>query len=165
LQVIESLIFFALAGSSAALLRHNSIEGQRKRRMELTRAARYAIAAVTYLAKQQGTEPVPSHVMAEARKIPERFLLKVLKPLVSAGILTSLKGPNGGYRLARPSGQISLLDIIETINGPIGGHPLRRNDGATSKLEQAVDALCQESAEQSRRTFERVLVKDLARKA
>ena len=43
---------------------------------------------------------------AKARHIPERFLLKVLKPLVSARVLMSVKGPNGGYRIAKSPSQI-----------------------------------------------------------
>ena len=62
------------------------------------------------------------HLVARARKIPERFLLKVLKPLVSARVLHSVKGPNGGYRLARPASDISLLEVLEAVDGPIRGY-------------------------------------------
>jgi Rrf2 family protein len=68
--------------------------------MRLTRASSYALHAVTYIAARKHDQTIPSHLIARADGIPERFLLKVLKPLVSARILLSLKGPNGGYRLA-----------------------------------------------------------------
>ena len=42
--------------------------------------------------QEKADSPLPSHVVAEARGIPERFLLKVLKPLVSSGVLRSVKG-------------------------------------------------------------------------
>lgn len=130
--------------------------------MELTRAARYAIAAITFVAAQKGTNPIPSHVMAQSRGIPERFLLKVLKPLVSAGILTSLKGPNGGYALARPATQITLLEVVEVVHGPIRAHRPMRPEG--SRLDREIDAICERSAEQTRRTFQRVRIADLATK-
>jgi Rrf2 family protein len=51
--------------------------------------------------------------------MPERFLLQVLRTLVNEGILKSTRGVDGGYRLARPMSQITLLDIVEAIDGPI----------------------------------------------
>jgi Rrf2 family protein len=51
--------------------------------------------------------------------MPERFLLQVLRTLVNEGLLKSTRGVDGGYRLAKPLSQISLLDIVEAIDGPI----------------------------------------------
>jgi len=85
--------------------------------MKLTRASSYALHAVAYMALQKTDKPVASHHIAQARGIPERFLLKVLKPLVSARVLMSVKGPNGGYRLARPPSEITLLEVVEAIDG------------------------------------------------
>src|SRR3954454_8179371 len=87
--------------------------------MKLTRASSYALHAVAYMASQKSNKPVASHNIAQARNIPERFLLKVLKPLVSARVLFSVKGPNGGYRLAKPAADISMADIVESVDGPI----------------------------------------------
>src|SRR5688572_14723662 len=106
--------------------------------MKLTRASSYALYAVAYMAQQKTTEPVASHNIAKARGIPDRFLLKVLKPLVGARVLKSVKGPNGGYELARPASDITLLEIIETIDAPIRGNaPLTKkpNPALNSKLE------------------------------
>src|SRR5262249_12731580 len=90
-------------------------DGTRETIMKLTRAASYALHALVFMAGQKKNQPVPSHQVARARGIPERFLLKVLKPLVSARILHSVKGPNGGYRLARPASQVSLLELVEAV--------------------------------------------------
>src|SRR5499425_2382567 len=90
--------------------------------MKLTRASSYALHAVAFMAGQKHDKPVASHHIAHARGIPERFLLKVLKPLVSARILMSIKGPNGGYRLAREASDITMLEIVEAVDGgPILG--------------------------------------------
>src|ERR1700746_265942 len=89
--------------------------------MRLTRASSYAFHAFVFMASQKQNRPVPSHLVARAEGIPERFLLKVLKPLVSARILRSVKGPNGGYRLAQPAKDVSLLDVIEAVDGPVRG--------------------------------------------
>lgn len=51
--------------------------------------------------------------------MPERFLLQILRSLVTHGILQSTRGVEGGYRLVRAPEEISVLDIIEAIEGPI----------------------------------------------
>jgi len=91
--------------------------------MKLTLASVYALHALAYMAEQKHDRPIASHHIAEAQGVPERFLLKVLKPLVTAdpAILLSIKGPNGGYRLARPAADINFLEIIEAVDGPIRG--------------------------------------------
>jgi Rrf2 family protein len=127
--------------------------------MKLTRASTYALHALAYMATQKKDSPTASHIIAEKRRIPERFLLKVLKPLVAAQVLTSVKGPNGGYRLARPASDITVLEVLEAVEGPIRGqapseepdHPISR------KLER----ICQQSADQTRRHLGKIKVADL----
>src|ERR1700693_1226713 len=119
--------------------------------MKLTRASSYAIHAMMYLADQEDQRSVASHHIARARKIPERFLLKVLRPLVSARILISLPGPNGGYHLARPANKISLLEILEAVDGPIRGLVPFTPGNGQAKLDRRLETLCDEAAEQNRR--------------
>ena len=126
--------------------------------MKLTRASSYALHAVIFMAAQKDhTRPVASHHIAAARGIPERFLLKILKSLVSAGILLSLKGPSGGYRLARPADQITMLDVLEAVDGPIRGQaPLPEKDNGP--LNNKLEAVCNQIADQVREHFAKVLV-------
>src|SRR6516162_11512741 len=119
--------------------------------MKLTRASSYALHAVTYMASQKHEKPVASHHIAHARGIPERFLLKVLKPLVSARVLMSVKGPNGGYRLARPASAVSLLEVIEAVDGPILGQSPLNDDQRNSALDRKLQNVCQQSADMMRR--------------
>lgn len=51
--------------------------------------------------------------------MPDRFLLQILRNLVAHGLLRSTRGVIGGYTLARPAHEISLLDIIEAVEGPV----------------------------------------------
>ena len=128
--------------------------------MKLTRASSYALHAVAFMAAQKHDRPIASHNIAQARGIPERFLLKVLKPLVSARVLLSIKGPNGGYRLAKAPADITMLEILEAVDGPIRGQaPLtdERNGSLTNKLEN----ICKQSADQVRKHLEKVHVSDL----
>jgi Rrf2 family protein len=57
--------------------------------------------------------------LAQLGDMPERFLLQVLRNLVNEGLLKSTRGVDGGYRLAKPLSQITLLEIVEAIDGPI----------------------------------------------
>jgi Rrf2 family protein len=128
--------------------------------MKLTRAASYALHAMVHIAGEKPNVPIPSHEIAQAHDIPERFLLKVLKPLVSAGLLYSVKGPHGGYRLARSANQISVLDVIEGVEGPIRGHTTFQPNG--SSLTKRLDQLCHQAAEQTRKQFGKVSLASLA---
>jgi len=134
--------------------------------MKLTRASNYALHAVEYMAANGEGKPVASHHIAEARGIPERFLLKVLKPLVSARVLQSVKGPNGGYRLARPASKISLLEVVEAVDGPIRGQaPLAQGPGAnTTGLDPQLEAICERAAALMRRQLGKVRLSDLVSK-
>lgn len=145
--------------------------------MKLTRAASYALHAVVHMAQQKTpTVPVASHDIAAERGIPERFLLKVLKPLVSERILLSVKGPHGGYRLARSPNEITMLDIVEAVDGPVRGfapdRPTEKDKDCTptqvkkfnqtwNSLHPKLEQVCGQTAEQTRKSLEKVKIADL----
>jgi Rrf2 family protein len=128
--------------------------------MRLTRAASYALNAVAFMALQKHDRPIASHNIASARGIPERFLLKVLKPLVSARVLLSIKGPNGGYRLAKKADDITMLEVLEAVDGPIRGQApfSEENNGP---LNHKLENICKQSAEVVRKQLEKVKLGDL----
>jgi Rrf2 family protein len=114
------------------------------------------------MAAQKKSTPVASHLVARAQGIPERFLLKVLKPLVAARVLHSVKGPNGGYRLARSPADISLLEVVEAVDGPIRGQaPLAQAEG-NGRLDSKLEEICNQSAEQLRKHLQKVRLSELA---
>jgi Rrf2 family protein len=129
--------------------------------MKLTRASSYALHAVAYMAQQKNDKPVASHHIAHARGIPERFLLKVLKPLVSARVLLSVKGPNGGYRLARQPNTISMLEILEAVDGPIRGQAPFTDEETNGNLNHKLENICRQTADQVRKQLEKVRISDL----
>ncbi len=132
--------------------------------MRMTRASSYALHALVYMAAQKHNRPIPSHIVAKARGIPERFLLKVLKPLVSARVLASVKGPNGGYRLSRPASAVSLLEVIEAVDGPIRGQSPLSEDENDNALNRKLELICKQSADQIRRQLEKIHLSELAGK-
>jgi Rrf2 family protein len=131
--------------------------------MKLTRASSYALHAVAFMAAQKHDRPVASHNIAAARGIPERFLLKVLKPLVSARVLLSIKGPNGGYRLARSPKQITLLEVVEAVDGPIRGDaPSVGKDGAGA-LDKRLQGVCDAAATIVRDKLGKITLADMVK--
>ena len=131
--------------------------------MKLTRASSYALHAVACMAQQKNVaKPVASHKIAEERGIPERFLLKVLKPLVTARVLLSIKGPNGGYRLARPASDINMLEIVEAVDGPLRGLVPAVEGAAGAKLDCQLTAICDQAADTTRKQLQKVRLSDLA---
>lgn len=87
--------------------------------MRISRAATYAILAAIQLSESSSAPPIPCSQLAQLGDMPERFLLQVLRNLVNEGLLKSTRGVDGGYRLAKPLSQITLLEIIEAIDGPV----------------------------------------------
>lgn len=80
-------------------------------------ACEYAIRALTVLADEPAERWVLRITIAETGGLPAPFMGKILKDLVRAGLLESVRGRGGGYRLARPAAEIRLIDIREAIDG------------------------------------------------
>jgi Rrf2 family protein len=84
--------------------------------MRISAKAEYACAAMLDLAASYGEpHPVRIKAIAEAHGISQRFLVQILLQLKNAGLVASVRGASGGYQLARPPEQISLLAIIHAI--------------------------------------------------
>jgi Rrf2 family protein len=130
--------------------------------MTLSHATVYALQALVALA-HGSQRPLASHLIARGHGLPERFLLKVLRPLVAAGVLDSLKGPNGGFRLARPASRITLLEAVEPIEGPWRGvtPPVGNQEGGA--LNRRLAVVCQRVTAQERKVLGGVSVADLAK--
>jgi Rrf2 family iron-sulfur cluster assembly transcriptional regulator len=102
----------------------------------LTRKQLLAIEAVLDIAYNGGAAPVRSSEITERQGIPRRYLEPVLQELVRHKILVGIRGPSGGYRLARERRRVSIGDIVRTVQtgeaptsdpagGPLGHQVLR----------------------------------------
>jgi Rrf2 family protein len=85
--------------------------------MLVTRKTDYAVRCVLYLAGDQDQVSNVTEV-SKAMHIPKTFLAKIFQRLARAGIVESIRGMNGGFRLARLPSEISILDIMTAIQGP-----------------------------------------------
>jgi len=106
-------------------------------------------------------KPVPqAHDLAGADGTPELFLRRTLRLLVDARLLHSVKGPRGGYRLARPAKDITLLAIVEAVDGPLPVEAPQVSEDTA--FDQRLQALCENVAKAVRSVLRSVTLADLA---
>jgi Rrf2 family protein len=85
----------------------------------LTAKGKYGLKALAHLAALDRQATTQASDIAEANRIPKKFLDAILGELRNAGIVYSKKGPGGGYMLARRPTQINVGHVIRTLDGPI----------------------------------------------
>jgi Rrf2 family protein len=129
--------------------------------MRLTQASRYAIRALVLIGSHENNEFLTSEHIAGVANMSEMFLLKALKPLVSAGILRSLKGPGGGYQMARPPKDVTLLQVVEAVDGPIRGELTYQQDQKPGELDRRLQTVYIEIADRYRSQLQKVRLMEL----
>jgi Rrf2 family protein len=92
----------------------------------------YAIRATIELAAVGPEGSLTAHAIADAQRIPLRFLLNILADLRRVGLVESRRGPSGGWWLSRPADTITVADVIRAVDGPLaevsGSRPDRAGD-------------------------------------
>jgi Rrf2 family protein len=78
----------------------------------------YALRALCTLAARGG-EPLTAEELADAQRLPVRFLRAILNELRRVGIVTSQRGNEGGYQLARPASEITIGEVFRRLEGPL----------------------------------------------
>ncbi|HEX5617364.1 MAG TPA: Rrf2 family transcriptional regulator [Solirubrobacteraceae bacterium] len=89
--------------------------------MRVSAKTDYALRAALELAAAPDDKPVKGERIATAQAIPLRFLENILMQMRHAGLVESRRGADGGYKLARPAGEVTLADVIRAIDGPLAG--------------------------------------------
>lgn len=89
----------------------------------LTKKGKYGLKAVAFLARLPAGQTAQVGEIAEARRIPKKFLDVILGDLRKAGLLVSRKGKTGGYRLAEPPEKLIVGDVIRALDGPLAPLP------------------------------------------
>lgn len=87
--------------------------------MRISSKGEYGLRALFDLAQRYGEGPIQSHDIHERQGIDENYLNQILISLRKAGLIESLRGPQGGHRLARPPSQITLLEVLVVLEGPL----------------------------------------------
>lgn len=128
--------------------------------MKLSRTVSYAVQAALQLAQADSPAPIPCSQLANEGKMPERFLLQILRNLVTHGILRSTRGVDGGYMLTRAPEDISLLDVIEAIDGPMdSGVPM--NQGLSEQSQTRLSSALENVASTARQQLEAIKLSQL----
>jgi Rrf2 family protein len=85
----------------------------------LSKAAKYSIQGVLYLAGRAEGEVAGIEAIARATDLPAAYLAKLFQELGKHGLVRSVRGPEGGFSLTRDPSGISVLEVIEAIEGPV----------------------------------------------
>ena len=85
--------------------------------MKLSDGVEWGVHVCTLLAVLPNDSALPAARLAEYHGVPSAYLAKHLQALARAEVLETVKGPRGGYRLARPPAEITVLDVVEAIDG------------------------------------------------
>lgn len=81
----------------------------------ISQTVEYALRAVVSIAEHPD-EAMRTRYISELTKVPVDYLFKVLRSLAAKGVLKSVRGVGGGFKLARPAAQISVLDVVNAID-------------------------------------------------
>lgn len=87
--------------------------------MKLSSTSDYGIRALVDLAQRDGGDPIPSSEIAQRQGIPGSLVGQVLARLRAAGFIASVRGAQGGHRLAQPADHIRLDAVVEALEGPL----------------------------------------------
>ena len=104
--------------------------------MNISKKAEYAIKAVINIARHTNNKPLQISEISKTESIPIKFLEQILLNLKNNGILTSKRGANGGYLLAKSKDDISIGMILDIIDGPFDPVGLHSGNHLSAGLEK-----------------------------
>jgi len=106
--------------------------------MKLSVKSDYAARAVLGLALQHPAgKPVRIESLAKAQAVPANYLVQILIELKGQGIVKSVRGKEGGYRLARQPADITLADVLEAVHGQVFEFPALGDSDCPPELRRA----------------------------
>jgi Rrf2 family protein len=121
--------------------------------MKISRSTGYALVAVGYVAQYYREGAVLASRISKQYNIPLEYLLKILQQLVRANVLRSKRGPRGGFFLARPAENITLLEIIEAVDGPMFSHLQLAEQTNNEPFSLKMEKVCKNVTERVRDIF------------
>src|SRR5215218_5783386 len=106
--------------------------------LSITTKSRYALRALSELARIGAESPVPIGELARRRDIPVQFLEQLFAVLRRAGLLKSQRGVKGGYSFARDPADITVLELVELLDGPLGATAVGVFEDAAAAARQVL---------------------------
>lgn len=119
--------------------------------------------ALARAGREHPGSPVKGETLAARESIPPKFLNDILRALRAGGLLTSQRGADGGWALARPPGDITVADVIRVLEGPLASvRGIRPHDLAANGVDEPFVSLWVAVRVSLRSVLEAVTVADLA---
>ena len=131
--------------------------------MKMNTTAHYGLIATGFMAEQGGGGWVKSSVISTKYGIPLEYLVKILQQMVKAGILRSKRGPTGGFTLARPEKEITLLEIIEAAGGPIASQLDLAQVAKKAHFSVEMEKVCVKASEKATSILSRAKLSQMTR--
>jgi Rrf2 family protein len=126
----------------------------------------FAIEAVLDIAYHSGGEPVRSREITRRQGIPRRYLEQTLQQLVRSGILMGVRGPRGGYRLARERRRISVGEIVRVVRALEAAEGEEEEDLPSSELgKKVIRPTWAELQEEIMKRLDAITIDDLCTRA
>jgi len=132
--------------------------------LRLSKKTWLALEAVVDVAINARPDPVQSKEITKRQGIPQRYLEQVMQQLVHAGILKGVRGPRGGYRLARERRRISVGEVVRVV-GAMESADDPVTSGPSDLGERVIAPLWQEVQSELMERLEKITVDDLCRRA
>ena len=130
--------------------------------MKLSSSVSYALGILLQVQRVGQGQPVTAARISAGCKFPPRYLYRVLRRLVDAGLLKGASGPGGGYSLARKPARINLLDIVTAVEGRIEGSRLLPVCSRHRRAVSTVNRLSRQIAADTRKELSQVNLAQLA---
>lgn len=132
--------------------------------MEISARTMYGLRALVTMAGMRTDQPTSIQTIADVEELPAKFLEGIMADLKRGGFLRSRRGPNGGYVLARPPSEITLLEVIRHLDGPVAPLPYEdKSAGDTpTRRQRAFWPVWTEIRESTLRILERHTIQSIA---
>jgi Rrf2 family protein len=132
--------------------------------LRVSKKLMYALEAVVDIAYNAGADPAQSREITQRQGIPQRYLEQVMQRLVRAGVLKGVRGPRGGYRLARERRRITVGEVARVVNG--AGEDDALGDAPCSDLaDKVVRPLWRDVEADVMQHLDSITIEDLCRRA
>lgn len=138
--------------------------------IRISTRGRYALRAMVDLAQHGGNGPVSRQELSERQEISADYVAQLFRHLQAAGLVEGVKGPGGGYRLARDAARITAGDVVQAVEGPLAvvhcALPGPDEEPACDRVDQCVTHLLwKQLSEAMTDVLDAVSLEDLANQA
>ncbi|MBM3506577.1 MAG: Rrf2 family transcriptional regulator [Alphaproteobacteria bacterium] len=134
--------------------------------IKLTRKMLYALEAVVDIAYNSSADPTQAREIAKRQGIPQRYLEQVMQKLVRAGVLKGVRGPRGGYRLARERRRITVGEILRVVySTELTTRDLLNMEPGSDLAEKVIRPLWRDVRESFMRKINTITIEDLCQRA